>query len=138
MATPMLLDATACRRLAVALYAIASAAHAQVPGEDTVPLQRGLLIQMQPLPGPAQSRAPNLANSMPDWMRARMSRYEAKAWSENSGTVMTERDVINTVDTQGLKSTCTQSVGSTVVPKGSTITKDTVVVLRGDLVNICR
>jgi len=124
--------------LSIPLLLCAGAAGAQAPGEDPVQLNRRMTLQMVPLGTGPGSSAPNLQDSQPDWQRARSSRYQAKSWAADPGSVMTERDVINTVNTEGLKTACVQSVGSTVVPRGTTLrANEQVVVLRGDLVNIC-
>lgn len=110
---------------------------AQVPGEDPVILQKKQLIQMLPLGNAPTSQAPRFNIDTPDWQRAKVSKYQAKAMLLD-GTVQTERDVINTASDDGFKTTCTQSIASAVVPKGSTVRgSEQIVVLRGDLVNIC-
>ena len=83
-----------------------------------------------------------LFRSIPAWQRAKIARYEAKAFSGNRGDILTEKDVINTANSDGFKTTCTQSIGSTTAPAGITTgagfkSNNQVVVLRGDLVNIC-
>ena len=79
---------------------------------------------------------------IPSWQRAKIARYEAKAFSGNRGNILTEKDVVNTNTTDGFKTTCTQSIGSNTAPAGITTgngfkPNDQIVVLRGDLVNIC-
>ena len=67
-----------------------------------------------------------------------MSRYEAKSFSGDPGDILTNKDVVSTKSSNGLKTTCTQSIGSTgpqTTAAGSP--REQVVVLRGDLVNIC-
>lgn len=75
-----------------------------------------------------------------------MTRYVAKAFSANTTGITTEKDVVHAVDTQGAKVVCSQSVGSNVASAGAAgaaggpgikTSGDQVVVLRGDLVNIC-
>jgi hypothetical protein len=109
-----------------------------VPGEDPIQLQNKISIQMLPLAGPPRSGSLNFATDMPDWQKAKISRYEAKAFSANTDGILTEKDVVNTASSDGFKTTCTQSIGSTSGNTGSGV-KPTqqVVVLRGDLVNIC-
>jgi hypothetical protein len=84
---------------------------------------------------------------IPAWMRARINRYVAKAYSATAedGSIYTDSDVVTTVQTEGLQKTCVQEVGSSSVPTGDSLgtrygpqTRDQVVVLRGDLVNVCR
>lgn len=122
-----------------ALLANALPALAQVPGEDPLILQRKQVIQMLPLGSAPKSNAPVLNAEMPAWQRAKVARYEAKAFNLDTGGVQTGEDVINTAREDGFKTTCTQSIASTVVPKSSTARggNEQIVVLRGDLVNIC-
>ena len=111
---------------------------AQVPGEDPVILQKKQLVQMLPMGSAPNSTAPTFHTDLPDWQRAKTSKYQAKALNIEKGSVMTGQDVINTANDNGAKTTCTQSIASNVVPKGTTLQgKDQIVVLRGDLVNIC-
>lgn len=121
-----------------ALLANALPALAQVPGEDPLILQRKQVIQMLPLGSAPKSSAPVLNADMPAWQRAKVARYEAKAFNPDTGAVQTGQDVINAARDDGFKTTCTQSIASTVVPRGSTVRgAEQIVVLRGDLVNIC-
>lgn len=116
--------------------AVASAQSA--PGEDPIRLQNKVSFQMLPLAGPPKSGTLNFATDMPNWQKAKISRYEAKAFSANTEGILTEKDVVNTASSDGFKTTCTQSIGSTSGNTGPGV-KPTqqVVVLRGDLVNIC-
>lgn len=113
------------------------------PGEDPISLQNRVSIQMLPLAGPPRSGSINFSTDIPAWQKARIARYEAKAFSGNTGDILTEKDVVNTATSDGFKTTCTQSIGSTAAPTTGITTgagvKPTqqVVVLRGDLVNIC-
>ena len=121
---------------AVGSCAVSSAQSA--PGEDPIQLQNKISIQMLPMGGPPKSGSINFATDMPDWQKAKISRYEAKAFSANTDGILTEKDVVNTASSDGFKTTCTQSIGSTSGSTGAGV-KPTqqVVVLRGDLVNIC-
>ena len=112
------------------------------PGTDPVRIESKVILQGLPN-GPAP-RSGNIAPSadIPAWQRAKIARYEAKAFSGNRGDILTEKDVINTANSDGFKTTCTQSIGSTTAPAGITTgagfkSNNQVVVLRGDLVNIC-
>ena len=113
------------------------------PGEDPISLQNRVSIQMLPLAGPPRSGSINFSTDIPAWQKARIARYEAKAFSGNKGDILTEKDVINTATSDGFKTTCTQSIGSTLAPTTGITTGagvkpvEQVVVLRGDLVNIC-
>jgi len=130
---------TALLFIGASLLANPLLSRAQVPGEDPLILQRKQLIQMLPLGNAPGSTAPIFNTELPDNMRAKASRYEAKAFAADTGVVKTDRDVLNAASDDGFKTTCTQSIASTVVPKGTTLRggNDQIVVLRGDLVNIC-
>ena len=111
------------------------------PGEDPVVLQKKVTVQMQPWGSDTRSGYINYDTGLPAWQQARLTRYVAKAFSGDTTGILTEKDVVNAVDTKGSKVVCSQSVGSntgaaaTATPgKPGT---DQVVVLRGDLVNIC-
>ena len=114
-----------------------------VPGEDPVRIQTKIVIQMLPVAGAPRSGYIDPASGIPAWQKARIARYEAKAFSGNTGDILTERDVINTTHSDGFKTTCTQTIGSAPTVTGTGLpgvgAKPTqqVVVLRGDLVNIC-
>lgn len=112
-----------------------------VPGEDPVRIQTKIVIQMLPVPGAPRSGYIDPASGMPAWQKARIARYEAKAFSGNTGDILTEKDVINTTHTDGFNTTCTQTIGSAPSVTGTQVAgalpKQQIVVLRGDLVNIC-
>ena len=96
---------------------------------------------------PMRSRQPPRPAGIPipSWLRARIARYEAKAFSDDPGGVLTNNDVVTTANAQGMQKTCVQEVGSNTVSGAATGTgkygpsqAPQVVVLRGDLVNICK
>lgn len=125
-----------------ALQACSAAFAQNAPGTDPVRIDSRVVIQGLPN-GPAP-RSGNIAPpaEIPAWQRAKIARYEAKAFSGNRGDILTERDVINTANSDGFKTTCTQSIGSISTPAGITTgagfqQTNQIVVLRGDLVNIC-
>lgn len=124
-----------------ALSCAFGAAAQGVPGEDPVRLQSKIVIQMLPVSNAPRSGYVDLAPGIPAWQKARIARYEAKAFSGNTGDILTEKDVINTTHTNGFNTTCTQSIGS--APTSATGAQagfkpaQQIVVLRGDLVNIC-
>lgn len=108
------------------------------PGEDPVRIDKK--ITLQGLPYGSAPRSGNISppTDMPAWQKARVSRYEAKAFSGNPGDILTNKDVVTTATNDGFKTTCTQSIGNL---SGATTSagspKEQIVVLRGDLVNIC-
>lgn len=114
-----------------------------VPGTDPVQIEKKVILQGMPN-GPAP-RSGNIGApaEIPPWQRAKITLYEAKAFSGNRGNILTEKDVVNTNTSDGFKTTCTQSIGSNTAPAAGITTgagfkpNNQVVVLRGDLVNIC-
>ncbi|WP_422842800.1 hypothetical protein [Acidovorax sp. M2(2025)] len=130
---------------ALAAAFAAAPAGAQAPGEDPVVLTKKLTVQMQPTGAPAQSTGLDNPGTMPSWLRARIARYEAKAFSDDPAGVATQNDVVTTANAQGMQKTCVQEVGSNTVAGGAAGAgrygpnqAPQVVVLRGDLVNICK
>lgn len=127
---------------AVVFLSVAPSAVAQaVPGEDPVRLDKRINIQMLPLGSAPRSGYINYSTDIPAWQKAKISRYEAKAFSGNTTGILTEKDVVNTANSDGFKTTCTQSIGSvaaapTLAGPGRQPTQQ-IVVLRGDVVNIC-
>ena len=120
-------------------------AWSQAPGEDPVILTKKLTVQMQPTGAATPSSNLDGNTSMPAWLRARIARYEAKAFSEDTSGVLTNNDVVTTANAQGMQKTCVQEVGSNTVSSGTantarygTTAAPQVEVLRGDLVNICK
>lgn len=120
-------------------------AHA-APGEDVIVLSGPVSYTTLPMPGAAPSEQMHPQVDIPAWMRARISRFTAKAYSASAGDgdIATDSDVVTTTTSQGLRKTCVQEVGTTTTTSDSLGgrygpgQKDQVVVLRGDLVNICR
>jgi hypothetical protein len=122
----------------------------RAPGED--PLRLNDPVTHLSLPGAAAGKSTSLDGNteMPAWLKAKVARFEAKAFSDSAddGTLLTDNDVTNTTTTQGVRRTCRQDVGSAQVggtgrnaTAGNTArtrANQQIVVLRGDLVNICR
>lgn len=122
----------------------------RAPGED--PLRLTDPVSHLSLPGAAAAKSTSLDGNteMPAWLKAKVARFEAKAYSAglDDGTLLTDNDVNTTSTTQGVRRTCRQDVGSSQ-PNGigrnptsgggpRTNANQQIVVLRGDLVNICR
>jgi hypothetical protein len=130
--------------LAIIALGTALAANAQqVPGED--PVQLNAPVRHLSLPTGAAQKSGQLdaSRELPAWMKARVARYEAKSFSSsaNDGTIMTDNDVVKSATSQGQGKTCVQEVGSNSSAANSAGGKtlgDQIVVLRGDLINICR
>ena len=134
-----------CAALVMVSGLVSGPAWSQAPWEDPVILTKKLSIQMQPTGAAPASTGLDGSNTMPSWLRARIARYEAKAFSDDTSGVLTNNDVVTTANAQGMQKTCVQEVGSNTVSAGTTGSAKygpnqapQVVVLRGDLVNICK
>ena len=130
---------------ALAFWCCAAPVWAQAPGEDPVILGKKLIIQMMPVAQAPGSGNIDAMSGTPSWLRARIARYEAKAFSADTAGILTNNDVVTTANAEGMQKTCVQEVGSNTLSSSSASTPrygpnqaPQVVVLRGDLVNICR
>lgn len=117
------------------------------PGEDTIVLRGPVKYVAMPTAPQPRSNPMDGASDIPAWMKARMSRYIAKAYSATAddGTIYTDSDVVTSVQTEGLRKTCVQEVGSNTTAASDRLgtrygpkAQEQVVVLRGDLINVCR
>jgi hypothetical protein len=114
------------------------------PGEDPVILNKRVTVQMLPIGGGKPSSPMQNGVDMPAWLKAKVARYEAKSNSEQTAGLLTDADVTRSASSDGFKKTCVQEVGSnTTAPTpggGSRVSPNNqqIVVLRGDLVNICK
>ena len=120
-------------------------ANAQLaPGEDPVYLNEKIVVNMLPINNTMRSTPLQNSTGVPAWMDARIARFEAKAYSFDTTGIFTDKDVSTTTITYGFRKTCIQNVGSTIAAAANSAGKfgampqDQIVVLKGDLVNICR
>ena len=119
--------------------------YAQIaPGEDPVQLNQKIVVNMLPLNNAPRSTPVQNYQGVPAWLDAKIARFEAKAFSIDTSGIFTDKDVTSKTITDGFKKTCIQEVGNinasaanAVGKYGSTV-QDQIVVLRGDLINICR
>ena len=132
--------------LALLTLGYALQAHS-APGEDTIQLKGPVKYVLSPGGQQPTSSGMDGPTDIPAWMRARMTRYIAKAYSATGedGSIYTDSDVVTTMQTEGLRKTCVQEVGSNTAPVDGSLgnrygpsAREQVVVLRGDLVNVCR
>ncbi|MFT4196200.1 hypothetical protein [Ottowia sp.] len=125
--------------LALGLSLVALGAWA-APGEDPVNITGRVSYLQLPTAPSAKSTDITYRKDLPDDMQAKIARYTAKAYSADIGDIQTEKDVVQSVQTQAGKVTCVQSVGSVTAPSTgvSMGSNQQVVVLRGDLVNLCK
>jgi hypothetical protein len=83
---------------------------------------------------------------LPARMKAKMARYQARAFRDDLDDIYTDNDVVRSASADGLKKVCVQEVGSNTVPANTGLSsgrhgpqaRQQVVVLRGDLVNVCK
>ncbi len=129
--------------LGLSLWLVISVAQ-PVPGEDPVVLNQRVQNNMLPLNSSVQSFQPSNAE-IPAWLDAKLARFQAKAFAAETTGVLTDENVVTTVVQSGLRKVCSQDIGSNSVSNASVAfnrygpkTEAQVVVLRGDLVNICR
>lgn len=120
-------------------------ANAQLaPGEDPVYLKDKVVVNMLPLNNTMRSTPLQNSTGMPAWMDARIARFEAKAYSIDTTGIFTDSDIKTTTIMDGVRKTCIQDVGSTIATASNSAGKfgampqDQIVVLKGDLINICR
>ena len=120
-------------------------ANAQLaPGEDPVYLNQKVVVNMLPINNAVRSTPFENSSGIPAWMDARIAKFQAKAYSIDTTGIYTDSDVKTTTITDGMRKTCIQDVGSTIAAASNSAGKfgampqDQIVVLKGDLVNICR
>lgn len=113
------------------------------PGEDPVILTKRVSIMQLPDGGVVKSRPLDSAE-MPASLRAKVARFEAKSKSGETTGFSSDKDVTRETSSDGFKKTCIQDVGSNTATTpqqhgrpGQANTQQ-IVVLRGDLVNICK
>jgi hypothetical protein len=114
------------------------------PGEDPVYLNQKVVVNMLPINNTMRSTPLQNSTGIPAWMDARIAKFQAKAYSLDTTGIYTDSDVKTTTITDGFRKTCIQDVGSTIAAasnsggKFGAMPQDQIVVLKGDLVNICR
>lgn len=130
------------RALAIGLlWMLGASAWAQsAPGEDPLVLTKRVAPTGLPLNNQPKSTGLDQSSQMPAWMRAKVSRYTAKAYSANTDGIYTDADVVTTATTDGFRRSCTQEIATQTTNAANRFgapAQDQIVVLRGDLVNIC-
>jgi hypothetical protein len=113
------------------------------PGEDPVILSKKITVQMSPMANKNPSSPMDGANDMPAWLKAKVARFEAKSNANQTAGMLTDTDVTRTATSDGFKKTCIQEVGSSTADTSTAGSRSgtggqQIVVLRGDLVNICK
>ena len=115
-------------------------AYAQrVPGEDPVQIHGKVSYLQMPTTPRSVSSSIVYRTGMPDDAKAKIAHYVAKAYSANTDNVKTNKDVVSSVQTNSMgATTCVQSIQPSAPTTGGGKNNDQVVVIRGDLVNICQ
>jgi hypothetical protein len=114
-----------------------------VPGEDPVTLNQKVMREMLPLNPVTPAATQSTSQEIPSWLEAKVARLVAKAYSADTSGIQTDENVVTTMTTNGLQKICTQDLASNTAAAAGTgrygpKTDPQIVVLRGDLVNICR
>ena len=112
------------------------------PGEDPILLTKPAQYLQLPIASGGASSNPDSAGGLPSNVKAKIARLEAKSFSAMADSIYTDADIQATVTAGQQKKTCIQDVGSNTSSNGALRygpgnSKQQIVVLRGDLVNIC-
>lgn len=132
-------SASAMGKLIVVILGGAATCALTAPGEDPVHINAQVRYLQMPTAPRFISSGIVYKTGMPDDAKAKIAHYVAKSFSANTTGILTEKDVVSSVQTNSLGGvTCVQTVqpGAPSAP-GATMGQDQVVVIRGDLVNIC-
>lgn len=125
--------------LMIAVWGLAASLGTAAPGEDTIQLSNPVEHLQLPIGGAAPSKGLDVeGGEIPANLKAKIVRYEAKTFNEQKEGIYTDGDVNRIVSTQANRKTCIQDVGSNVGSQAGTGNRDQIVVLRGDLINVCR
>lgn len=112
------------------------------PGEDPIVLTKPVEHLQLPMNSGTTSAASSTGD-MPTSVKAKIARLEAKSFSDTSDSLYTDADIKTTVTASTQKKSCIQDVGSNTAATASGFqrygpgNKQQIVVLRGDMVNIC-
>ncbi len=109
------------------------------PGEDPVQISGKVSYLQMPTAPRTASGSIVYRTGMPDDAKAKIAQYVAKSYSADTGNVKTNKDVVSSVQTNSMGgTTCVQTLQPTTTAGRGAMGQDQVVVIRGDLVNICR
>ncbi len=110
-----------------------------VQGEDNIVLTTSVNLNSLPMNSPSQTPKAIENSETPAWLDAKMARLQAKAFSAEPKGILTEENMVTSITTQGLRKTCTQNLA---IPESGArngfSNEPMALVLRGDLINICR
>lgn len=131
-------SASAMGKLIVVMLAGAITCALAAPGEDPVQINGKVNYLQMPTAPRSVSSGIVYKTGMPDDAKAKIAHYVAKSFSANTDGIKTEKDVVSSVQTNSLGGvTCVQTVQPSAPSARGTMGQDQVVVIRGDLVNIC-
>lgn len=131
--------ANAVGTLITLVLASATTCAMAAPGEDPVQILGKVNYLQIPTAPRSVSGSIVYRNGMPDYAKAKIAHYVAKSFSADTTGISTEKDVVSSVQTNSMGGvTCVQTVQPTVSGASATMGADQVVVIRGDLVNVCR
>lgn len=132
-------SASAMGKLIAVMLASATTCALAAPGEDPVQILGKVNYLQIPTAPRSVSGSIVYKTGMPDYAKAKIAHYVAKSFSADTSGISTEKDVVSSVQTNGMGGvTCVQTVQPTAPAAGAAMGQDQVVVIRGDLVNICR
>ena len=135
--------------LLAALTVVQGAAAQDAPGSDPIVIRGAVSYLALPTPALKPSGQIDQTDGMPSWLQAKVTRYEAKAFGVlegGDGTIHTDRDVISSQSGNALQRNCTTEVASNSYSGAAAGPanrygpgkQDQIVVLRGDVVTICK
>ena len=132
-------SASAMGKLIVVMLAGATTCALAAPGEDPVHINGKVSYLQMPTAPRSLSSGIVYKTGMPDDAKAKIAQYVAKSYSADTGNVKTNKDVVSSVQTNSMGgNTCVQTLQPTTTAGRGAMGQDQVVVIRGDLVNICR
>jgi hypothetical protein len=124
----------------VGLVATTTPAAAQAPGQDTIVIKQA--PQQAPGGGGAERKGTGLEEraEISPGLKAKIARYTAVANNKVDAQISL-LSLDQRIESAGFSKTCVQDVGSTTAPSAGRFgprNQDQIVVMRGDLINICR
>ena len=131
-------SASAMGKLIVVMLAGATTCALAAPGEDPVHINGKVSYLQMPTAPRFCKRCHSIKTAGPDDAKAKIAHYVAKSFSADTTGILTEKNAVSSVQTNSLGGvTCVQTVQPSAPGAGATMGQDQVVVIRGDLVNIC-
>lgn len=116
------------------------------PGEDPIVIQVRVNAPIGPALAQARSTPMTPPAVTPAWLEAKVARLEAKAWAFDTGNLITDKNLLAAANSDGIRKLCVQDIGSALSAGANSAagsgalrnTEPQIVVLKGDVVNICR